>query len=80
MCCQETKLSGNGELYASVVNGSGPKSVSNGAHMAVTSPTATENCLPICQFFLSSLSTSFCSFIQFVYIFVFWADFRSTNQ
>lgn len=43
----ETKLSGNGELYASVVNGSGPKSVSNGAHMAVTSPTATENCLPI---------------------------------
>lgn len=42
----EMKSSGNVDSYASV-NGSGPKSFSNGAHVAVTSPTNTENCLPI---------------------------------
>lgn len=42
----ETKLLGSIDSSASV-NGSGPKPVSNGAHMAVTSPTASENSLPI---------------------------------
>lgn len=42
----ETKLLGNIESSASV-NGSGPKLVSNGAHVAVTSPTTNENSLPI---------------------------------
>src|SRR5688572_21172357 len=74
MCYQETKLLGNIDSSASV-NGSGPKFVSNGAHVAVTSPTTNENALPICKFFLSALSTHFIPLFSLSTNSCFWLTF-----